>query len=258
MRSPRPRPFVLGLAFLLCLTAFGAQTLSAAAPAPRVRFDQTVVPPDVPPQVLIGEDVTFRVRFRNALSSSAVMGHGPFVDVVLDAGGANITKPAQEQTCPCDGMTFLQANMIQVNGGPVPLVNHQNPAPCVPSASKVTLGHPFAGVSPILAPAGSQLVTLELPFGSFDPTQPEVVVEVTVHVSNLADANTSMRIYARGGFRYGATPENDAPPDWPVLSDVIPGSPPSDQQTDSTLWAAQEQTTAAVIHRRQEIPRSGA
>jgi uncharacterized repeat protein (TIGR01451 family) len=250
MRSRGRSPFVVGLALVLCSTAFGAQSLFAAAPAPQVRFDQTVVPPDVPPQVLIGENATFRVRFKNNQSSGATMGYGPFIDVVLDAGGANMTKPPHDPSCPCDGMTFLQANMIQVNGGTVSLVSHTTQAPCVPSASKVPLNHPFAGsgVSPVMVPAGSQLATIELPFGSFDPTQPEVVVEVTFHVSNLEDANAPpLKIYARGGFRFGATPANDAPPDWPIVSDVVPGSPPLDQNTDSTSWASQQPTTPTVI-----------
>jgi len=241
------RSFVCSLLLFLSLAGLGAPSLFAVAPAPKVRFDQSLVPPDVPAQVLIGEDVTFKVRFRNTLSSNASMGHGPFVDLVLDAGGANLQKAPQTPVCLCDGMTLVKANMIEVNGGPVPLVTYQSLAPCTPSPSKVTLNHPFPGVLPVLVPAGSQLVTLELPFGSFDPTQPEIVVEVTVRVSNLADANTPLKIYARGGFRYGATPAMDAPPDWPVVSDVVPGVPPSNQQTDSTLWAAQEQTITTIF-----------
>ncbi len=61
MRSRRPFPLVLVLAFMLCLTAFGERTLFAQAPVPQVRFYPGIppdVPPDVPPQVLIGEDFT--------------------------------------------------------------------------------------------------------------------------------------------------------------------------------------------------------
>jgi hypothetical protein len=227
---------------MLLLLAICAVTLSAAAvPMPRVRFDQTLNPPDVPPEVLIGENFTFRVRFRNLPAGS--VGFGPFIDLVLDTGGANLNKPS----CPCDGLTFVQANMTSVNGGPVPLLSHVNTGPCAPSSSPVALSHPFTGVLPVLAPAGSQLVTLELPFGSFDPTQPEVVVEVTAHVSNLAVASHALKISARGGFRFGTDALNNAPPDFPVVSDLVTGTPPADQQTDSTLWAAQAQTTPTVI-----------
>jgi uncharacterized repeat protein (TIGR01451 family)/fimbrial isopeptide formation D2 family protein len=244
MQSRRPSPSVLVLAFLLCLAGFGERELFALGlPVPQVRFDQTVTPPDVPPEVLIGEDLTFRVRFKN-VSTSGTIGYGPFIDLVLDAGGANITKP-----CPCDGISFVQANMISVNGGPVPLVSYQSQAPCVALPAKVPLSHPFANVLPVLVPAGSQLVTLELPFGSFDPTQPEVVVEVKAHASLLADVSHPLKISARGGFRYGTDALDNAPPDWPVVSDLVSGSPPADQQTDSALWSApaQAQTTPTVM-----------
>lgn len=257
-RSRRPSPSVLVLAFLLCLAGFAERTLVAApSAAPRVRFDPghaPDVPPDVPPQVLIGEDFTFKVRFKNA--APADIGYGPFIDLVLDAGGANITK---NPPCACDGMTFVKANMIDVNGGPVPVVIYQSVAPPCTSSLPVSPNHPFlsSAVQPVLLSPGSQLVTIELPFGSFDSSQPEIVVEVTAHVSKLADANQPARafkIYARGGFRYGLDPLDNGSTsgDWPVLSDVkIPGNPPStlpsNQQTDPTQWAAQAQTNPTVM-----------
>jgi uncharacterized repeat protein (TIGR01451 family) len=220
----RPFSSVLGLAFMLCLTAFGERALFAQAPAPHVRFDQNPpppIPPDVPAQVLIGEPFTFRVRFNNGLlnglpppAPGAITGYGPFIDLVLDASGANMAKPGP---CACDGITFVKANMIDVNGGAVPLVSYQSLAPCNPLPPQVPLNHPFAGVQPVQVPAGSQLVTIELPFGSFDPTQPEIVVEVTAFVSPLADQGHPLQISARGGFRYGGT--LGPPPGLPVLSD---------------------------------------
>jgi uncharacterized repeat protein (TIGR01451 family) len=258
VRTRRPVPSVLLLAFMLSLTGFAERTLVAAtSAAPRVRFDPghaPDVPPDVPPQVLVGEDFTFKVRFKNA--APADIGYGPFIDLVLDAGGANITK---NPPCACDGMTFVKANMIDVNGGPVPVVSYQSVAPPCTSSLPVSPNHPFlsSGVQPVLLSPGSQLVTIELPFGSFDPSQPEIVVEVTAHVSKLADANQPARpfkIYARGGFRYGldALDNGSTSGDWPVLSDVkIPGNPPStlpsNQQTDPTQWAAQAQTDPTVM-----------
>jgi uncharacterized repeat protein (TIGR01451 family)/fimbrial isopeptide formation D2 family protein len=224
------------LAALLTLAGFGDRTLFAA-PTPKVRFETS--PPDVPPEVLIGEDFVFKVRFKNAPSAS--IGYGPFVDVVLGPG-ANIAKPPQSPPCACDGVTFVQASLVDVNGGPVPLVSHSSP-PCASSAL-----HPFPGVLPVLVPPGGQLVTLELPFGSVDATQPEFVVEVTAHVSNLADVGTPIEIFARGGFRYGADALNNAPPDWPIVSDLIPlQTPPADQQTDPAQWTAQATTKPTVM-----------
>jgi uncharacterized repeat protein (TIGR01451 family) len=263
VQSRRPFSSVLGLAFMLCLTAFGDRALFAftLSPAPHVRFDQTVIPPasicslattkppDVPPQVLIGEPFTFRVRFNNGLvnglpppATGAITGYGPFIDLVLDAGGESMS---QLLSCACDGMTFVTANVIHLNGAGAPLVTYQSLAPCVSSTSLFQLPpHPFAGVQPVWVPAGSQLVTIELPFGSFDPTQPEVVVEVTASVSPYA-VPYPLRILARGGFRYGGT--LSPTPGSPVLSDMIGTS----QQTDSTQWLHASTTpTALIVHKK--------
>jgi uncharacterized repeat protein (TIGR01451 family)/fimbrial isopeptide formation D2 family protein len=234
---------------LLAVLAAGAVALAElanpgalrATPAPQAGFNPAAVPPDVPGGAMIGEDFTFRVRFRNA--PSATTGYGFFIDVVLQAGGTNLPKP-----CPCDGITFVTASLIGVNGGPVSLVTHQSTAPCSPSPSPVSIPHPLPGIAPVLVPAGSQLVTLELPFGSVDPTQPEGIVEITAHMSQLADLGVPLNIAVRGGFLYGATPANDAPPDWPVLSDrVVGATPPADQQTDSTAWISQALVTPTVV-----------
>jgi uncharacterized repeat protein (TIGR01451 family) len=94
-------------------------------------------------------------------------------------------------------------------------------------------------------PAGGQLVTLALPFGSFDPTQPSIEVEVTVNVSNLADVGIPLQVWARGGFRYGTDPlDNPNLPDPPVLTDE---NPPGTQVTNITLWGAQGQMTPGVL-----------
>lgn len=237
---------VFGLVVLLHLggPALGPLFGITLAPMPRVRFDQTV--PDVPPQVLLGEDFTFQVRFRNQLALASEAGYGVFVDVVLPPG-ANIAKGAPIPPCVCDGVTFLQASLTAVNGGPLPLTAHVTTAPCSPVPATVSLTHPFTGVLPVTVPAGSQLVTLELPFGSFDPTQPELVIQVTAHTSSFADVNVPLNISARGGFRYGADPLNNAPPDYPVVSDLVTGTPPNDQQVNSTQWAAQAQTTPSIF-----------
>ncbi len=234
----RPFALFLMLASMLVITAFGERALFAAT-TPQVSFK----PPDVPPEVLIGEDFTFRVRFKNASTNPGDFGYGPFIDVVVDAGGANITKPAQTPACLCDGMTFLTASLIDVNGGPVPLVSYQSVASPCTSSLPVSPNHPFqsSGVPPVIVPAGSQLVTIELPFGSFDPTQPEIVVEVTAHMSNLADVTPAypLKIYARGGFRYGSMDALDNPGvDPPVLSDV---------SANPTQWLANEQTTPTLM-----------
>jgi uncharacterized repeat protein (TIGR01451 family) len=112
--------------------------------------------------------------------------------------------------------------------------------------SNTSVAHPLAssGILPLTVPPGGQLITLELPFGSFDPTQPEIVVEVTAHVSNLADAGTPLKISARGGFRYGTDPLDNPSTDPPIVSDLTSSG---GQETNSTLWAAQATVTPTVI-----------
>jgi uncharacterized repeat protein (TIGR01451 family) len=253
----RPFPSVMGLAFVLCLTGFGERAAFAVtvSPAPYVWFDQTSTPtkpPDVPPQVLIGETFTFRVRFNNnnpnVSAGLRILGYAPFIDLVLDAGGANMAKTGP---CACDGMTFVGAKMIDVNGGAVPLVSYPNPGSPLsfPCPTSTPLTHQFSpGVLPVYGPPGSQLVTIELPFGSFDPSQPDVVVEVTAFASPLADVDVNLpyplSISARGGFRYGGT--LSPTPGSPVLSDLISISP-FGQQTHSNQWLAQASTTPNVL-----------
>jgi uncharacterized repeat protein (TIGR01451 family) len=277
----RPFPSVMGLAFVLCLTGFGERAAFAVSlsPAPYVWFDQTSTPPasicslattkppDVPPQVLIGEPFTFRVRFNNnnpnVSAGLRIPGYGPFIDLVLDAGGANKAITTKPPSCQCDGMTFVSANMIDVTGGAVPLMYHQSVEVTCPQSLaplNVSSNHPYtgSGVLPVVVPPGSQLVTIELPFGSFDPSQPEIVVEVTAYVTPLADVSPPhpLKIFARGGFRYGRDAlDNTSTGDWPVLSDVIPGSPPPlpplNQQTDSTQWAWEPTTpTLMIVHKK--------
>lgn len=197
----------------------------------------------VPPQVLIGEPFKFQVKF----NTGTAIGFGPFIDLVLDMGGANITKPPGSTPCACDGISFIKAEIIGVSGGPTaltPSLSPINTTPCgtTPSA---TAGHPLAasGILPLTVPPGAQLVTFELPFGSF-AMQPEVVVEVTAQVSPLADFNFPLKISARGGFHYGSDPSNNPTPDPPLLSDE---NPPGTQVTHSAQWAAQAQTTPTVL-----------
>ena len=228
-----------GVGLLLALgLLWTPKTVSVqSSPVPQVTLT-------APAEALIGEDFTFTVKFKNASPNPGDIGYGPFIDLVLDAGGANITKPAQTPPCACDGITFVKAEMVGVVGGPVSLNSFPVPAPCSPMPPTVSLPHPFAasGIGPVAVPAGAQLITLELPFGSFDPTQPEIEVQVTAHVSNLADAGTPLKIFARGGFRYGTDPLDNPSTDPPILSDTTP----------STQWTANAQTTPTVLTIKKE------
>jgi hypothetical protein len=126
-----------------------------------------VVTVDVPDEVLIGDTFKFKVTF----TAGSAVGFGPFVDLVIPRGGTNYNAA----TGPCDGITFIGAEMIGINGGPLPLTTLPAAAPpCTTNPSPPvceTLSHPFNanGISSILVPPGSQLFTIKLPFGSFEP-----------------------------------------------------------------------------------------
>jgi uncharacterized repeat protein (TIGR01451 family) len=231
---------VLAVAGALFLATGSRTTFTQSGPVPQVTLN-------VPAEVLIGEDFTFTVKFKNASANPGDIGYGPFINLVLDAGGANLSK--NNPACACDGITFVKAEMVGVVGGPIMLTPSPpspiNTTPCG-TVSNTSVSHPLAssGILPLTVPPGGQLITLELPFGSFDPTQPEIVVEVTAHVSNLADAGTPLKIFARGGFRYGTDPLDNPSTDPPIVSDLTSSG---GQETNSTLWAAQATVTPTVI-----------
>jgi uncharacterized repeat protein (TIGR01451 family)/fimbrial isopeptide formation D2 family protein len=211
---------------------------AAAAPASPPASPTPSVTIAAPAQALIGTPVKFKVTFTNG----SALGYGPFLDVVLDYGGADGGNP----NCTCDGISFVSAQMVGVNGGPILLpASSAITAPCSTSPNPVP--HPFASntVQPVNVPAGGQLITLELPFGSFQPNQPPIEVEITANISLNADAGHALKISARGGFRFGTvTPIDDPVPDPPVFSDEVPLGTPV---VNSPAWIAQATITPVVM-----------
>ncbi len=211
-----------------------------AQPVPKV----TLV--NVPTEVLIGEPFTFTVVFENVGSA---IGYGPFIDLVLESGGADLNSAGG----PGDGITFVSAKMVAVNPPAPTLTSVVTPASWSAANCQYLgpLPHPYPevvqGIVPpnanpvqvapvVIAPlVGAQLVTIELPFGSFDPSQPAIVVEVTARVHEFADADpaipTPLEIRARGGFRYGEDALNNPVPDYPILSHDVD----SDQWVKTTV-----------------------
>ena len=163
---------------------------------------------EVPADVLIGENFTFKIKFKNL---STTPGYGPFIDLVLDAAGADAGTAGQ----PCDGVSFVSARLL--TGGPLTLGTIQRLAPCPTTISSVCVplfSHPFGAAAPLSligARPGSELQTLILPFGHYESTQPELEIEVTARVSVLADANFPLSLSVRGGFRYGDSPTGSTP-----------------------------------------------
>lgn len=197
----------------------------------------------VPAEALIGEQFRFKATFDNVGTD---VGFGPFIDIVLPARG--IDGPT-----PCDGIsisTIVDPMIVSVNGGPLPVTTHKYLAPC--SNAPTTVPHPFSssGVSPVTVPAGGQLLTLELPFGSFEPDQPKIEVEITVDLHNWADVGPAgkLTIFARGGFHFGITPLNDYSTDLPIVTDS--GGPSTDNGTTTSIssnWAEKKDVIPAVF-----------
>jgi uncharacterized repeat protein (TIGR01451 family) len=149
----------------------------------------------VPKQdVLINDTFKFCVMFQN----SGAAGYAPFIDLVLPRDPMNGNSP-------CDGISFLSATVTSTTPN-VPLT----PAPFAPSgctAAVTNITHPFSPqvTVPTFLPAGQQLITMPLPFGSYQLSQPNILIEVTAQIHGFADANQPIRIYVRGGFRYGGS-----------------------------------------------------
>lgn len=241
--------FTQKIILILLLTCVGALPLwlglerAHSAPAAIPNSPALTALPDVklegvPAEALLGEQFKFQATFDNVGTD---VGYAPFIDILLPAQGADGPNP-------CDGIsTNVDAIMVNVNGGPLPVTTFKNLTACSNVATTVT--HPFSasGVSPVLVPAGGQLLTLELPFGSFEPAQPKVTVELTVDLHSFADVGTPLTIRARGGFRFGVTPVNDNATDRPIVTDS--GVPALDTgvTSDSANWAERKDVTPAVF-----------
>ena len=175
----------------------------------------TLSPPAVP---LLGEPLSFPVTFDN---TGAATGYGPFVDLVLPATGADGAGAAAD-----DGITFVSATYL---GAPVTAV-----VLTFDGAGNAT--HPYARTAanvPVVVTGtpGDQLVVLQLPFGSFTPTQPAAPIQVTTTLSPLADVNVALNLRARGGFQYGTDPLNNPPADPSTL-----GAFSANQPVTPTIW----------------------
>lgn len=145
--------------------------------------------------VLIGEQFTFNVTLTNP---SSQVGYGPYIDLFLPATGKDGD----------DGISFVGATYLgqavksfvvtfDANGNAAhPLAKDASGNPLLITAASV-------GMKP-----GDQFIVLELPFASLTNGQPAITLQVTAHLSNLADTsysdgNPDLTINARGGFEFG-------------------------------------------------------
>ncbi|NPV56022.1 MAG: DUF11 domain-containing protein [Anaerolineae bacterium] len=151
----------------------------------------------IPSEVPIGADFTFTVTFDNDNTSP---GYGPFIDLAFPVNGAD----GAAGTDTPDGIDFIGATYL---GVPV-------------EATEVTFDvngealHPYARGTDgqyltIYGTPGDKIVSLRLPFGSFVPDQPPATIEVTAHISELADLDTDLSIAYRAGYMFGTNPLDD-------------------------------------------------
>lgn len=170
------------LAVTSMLVANGSPQLQAAPPVPTATISAATTSP------LVGENVALTVTFDNTDTTDA--GYGPYVDVVFDSGGADGD----------DGVTFGSADYLGASLTPLAVFD------CTGAA----VTHPLTGAS-TPCPVGSQIVVLQLPFGSFTPGQPVAPISVAASVSGLADVGAGLDVTATGGFAYGDSPTGTTP-----------------------------------------------
>ena len=170
---------------------------------------------NAPGQIFIGSSFSFTVTFDN---TGADTGYGPYLDVFLPLSGADGIVGG-----PNDGISFSAASYL---GAPVTTQTLNCPA-----GSTVT--HPLTNqtVTCPPQPAGLfspfvwQMVVVTLPFGSFVPGQPPIEVAVNAQLSNYADLNVPLPIWAGGGFMFGQDPLNNPASDPPISAARVQTSP---------------------------------
>lgn len=145
--------------------------------------------------VLIGNTFTFEVDLRNGASQ---VGYAPYIDLFLPTTGKDGD----------DGISFVGASYLgqaltsyvvtfdAAGNATHPLAKGADGKPLVVTAASV-------GMRP-----GDQFVVLQVPYASVSQDQPDITVQVTARLSNLADtSNTNgspaLTINTRAGFEYG-------------------------------------------------------
>src|SRR5258706_3132482 len=241
----------LWTALLLAALVFSGLPLSTAQAASAAVSDGSVKSPPKAPlfapdvsvalsihpleRVMIGEDFDFYLTFDNP---NPEVGYGPFIDLVFSSNGAD----GAAGTDTPDGIDFVSAQYESYTLPATTLVFPDDDGPGGPGTTGC-VAHPLAvdntGTAvQVCGTAGDTLVVLELPFSSFRQAMPRLYVDVTAHVSNLANVDTPLTLLGRGGYRFGADNLNNPIADPAILN---PSS------TDGSGWPSL-QVTPRVIH----------
>jgi hypothetical protein len=141
-------------------------------------------------QPLLGERQSLQLRFDNV---GSLAGFGPYIDVVLPTQGSQGTG----------GVRFVSGSAVLLD---TPLRET-----VLTFDANGRVSHPLAKDikgSPIVLDGipGSQLVVLELPFGSYVADQPSVQIDLQVAVDATVKLGESIQVVAAGGFHLGNDP----------------------------------------------------
>ena len=149
-------------------------------------------------QSLIGQNVDFVVTFDNDVNDPpdplAEVGYSPFVNIIMPATGDFPASPmkngisVQPNTKAFYNNTALVTKIIEFD-----------------ASGQAT--HPFAkdaSGQPVIVHGkeGDQLVVVELPFGSYGPTQPAVNINFEGVISADANPAHAYDLEVQGGYRY--------------------------------------------------------
>jgi len=230
----------------LLLETFEDRILCSASP------NVTVSAPAKP---LIGNKIPVTVTFDNASGTNA--GFGPYVDLVLDhKTGVTGTGGGVDFVVGSDTATYLgqAVTVTKLTFQAADAAHPLGPYAIHPYADDSS-GNPLTVYAPAGYGVGDTLLVLQLPFGSFTPTQPAATINLDLTVSNLAELNKSLGISARGGFQFG----NDAL-DNPTTDPSIVGAyqntnvtPALMTVTDTYLGPENETATGPNYVRQEEI-----
>ncbi|RMG82838.1 MAG: isopeptide-forming domain-containing fimbrial protein, partial [Chloroflexi bacterium] len=230
MKTHRFLLFTLIFALILTIPA----SLALAVPIPTVTLSGGG-------NVPIGSSFSVTATFDN--TDAADTGYGPFIDIYLPVNGAD---GAGNTSLPLDGVDFVGASYLGasvttvVQTFPDTPLGGTGPDGTTCGASETPLAHPYAvntshQALTVCGTPGDKLVTVQLPFGSFTPSQPPASVTLDLQLHDFADLGTPLTLYARGGFQFGddpldnpccdpsrLLPASSTPSSWPGTTTVTP------------------------------------
>ena len=149
--------------------------------------------------VMLGEDFTINATFSN---TGDVTGYGPFIDLYIPHVGADGVYPDE---LTYDGISPTSGTNYSATLGAESLTVITQTFPDDDGAGPGTTGcvqHPwaldnFGFFLDVCGTAGDQLVSIQLPYGSYTPGQPALNIDIPAHLSENANLGYTLSIRAR-------------------------------------------------------------